>query len=145
MINEYMRKKKEGLTLGEKIEEHLRAVKEKGLVQLLEAFFVEEKDRGCAFQVRRSDFMQDKRTFNIIDEIEERFKAEKSFNDAEAKRDMTYQEFIMKYIDHIEGKVDADQRMGTRPITADDGELQQPPDKQSSHVKNNSSMNNGLN
>ena len=52
--------------------------------------------------------MQDKRTFNIIDEIEERFKAEKSFNDAEAKRDMTYQEFIMKYIDHIEGKVDAD-------------------------------------
>ncbi len=108
MINEYMRKKKDGLTLGEKIEEHLRSIKETGLVQLLEAFFVEEKDRGCTFQVRRSDFMQDKRTLNIIDEIEERLKAEKSFNEAEAKRDMTYQEFIMKYIDHIEGKVDAD-------------------------------------
>jgi len=32
MINEYMRKKKEGLTLGEKIEEHLKTIKETGLV-----------------------------------------------------------------------------------------------------------------
>jgi len=35
---------------------------------------------------------------------------------------MTYDEFILKYLDHIEGKVDAEQRVGTRPLTADDNE-----------------------
>lgn len=58
---------------------------------------------------------------------------------------MTYDEFILKYLDHIEGKVDAEQRVGTRPLTADDNEQAQQPDKQSSHVKNNSSMNAGIN
>jgi len=40
------------------------------------------------------------------------------FEEAEAKRDMTYNEFMLKYIDHIEGKASADER-NARPITAD--------------------------
>jgi len=33
---------------------------------------------------------------------------------------MEYDEFLQKYLDHIEGRVDADQRFGNRPVTADD-------------------------
>eukprot|EP00347_Sterkiella_histriomuscorum_P001454 403371978 len=122
MINEYMRKKKDGLTLGEKIHQHLDQIKKLDLVDLLEAFFTEEKDRGTQFYVRRADFMQDKRYKLVIDEIEERLKAQKIFEEEEAKRDMTYEEFLGKYIDHIEGKVDADARSGNRPLTADDNQ-----------------------
>ena len=50
MINEYMRKKHEGLNLGEKIEEHLNAIKDKELVNLIDdAFFSVESDRGVEF------------------------------------------------------------------------------------------------
>lgn len=49
MINEYMRKKKDGLTLGEKIEQHLREIKNAGLVDLMDAFFNVETDRGTHF------------------------------------------------------------------------------------------------
>ena len=66
--------------------------------------------------------MQDKRYKLVIDEIEERLKAQRIFEEEEAKRDMTYEEFLGKYIDHIEGKVDADARTGNRPLTADDNQ-----------------------
>jgi hypothetical protein len=33
---------------------------------------------------------------------------------------MTYDEFLGKYLDHIEGRVDADARLGNRPMTAED-------------------------
>jgi len=49
MINEYMRKKKDGQTLGEKIQSHLEAIKKSELVDLLEAFFNEERDKGTLF------------------------------------------------------------------------------------------------
>jgi hypothetical protein len=45
-----------------------------------------------------------KRSLNIIDEIEEREKIQKAFEEAEAKRDMTYEEYLNKYQDMIEGK-----------------------------------------
>jgi hypothetical protein len=32
---------------------------------------------------------------------------------------MTYEEFLGKYLDHIEGKVTADDRQATRPLTAE--------------------------
>lgn len=105
MINEYMRKKQEGLNLGEKIQEHLIAIKDKELINLLDnAFFQVEADRGMEFQVRRTNLLRDKRTLNIIDEIEEREKMLKAIEEAEAKRDMTYEEFLGKYGDMIEGK-----------------------------------------
>ncbi|CDW89049.1 UNKNOWN [Stylonychia lemnae] len=120
MINEYMRKKKDGLTLGEKIEQHLREIKTSGLVDLMEAFFKQETDRGTHFQVRRLDLMQDKRQHDVIDEIERAIRSQKEKEQKEASRDMDYEEFLAKYIDHIEGRVDADQRFGNRPVTADD-------------------------
>ena len=74
-INEDMRKKKEGLTLGEKIEKHLERVKRRQLVSLIDDTFFEEKvERGCQLLVRKGNFMREKRTLNIIDEIEERIK-----------------------------------------------------------------------
>ena len=70
-----MRKKKEGLTLGEKIEKYIGKVKKRGLVTLIDdAFFKEEVERGCQFYVRKSNFMRGSRTLNIIDEVEERLK-----------------------------------------------------------------------
>lgn len=69
----------------------MNGIKDTGLVSLLEAFFVKEEERGCLFWVRRSDFTQDKRTLNIIDEVEERLRLEKEYEEAEAAKDMTYE------------------------------------------------------
>lgn len=56
-----MRKKKEGDTLGEKIEKQLGKISKKRVAQLIDnAFFREEIERGVAFQVRRTDFMRTK-------------------------------------------------------------------------------------
>jgi hypothetical protein len=104
MINEYMRKKKEGMNLGEKILDHLHHIKDKDLIQLIDgAFFETEMDSGVEFQVRRSNFLRDKRVLNIIDEIEEREKIQRVKDEEEAKRDMTYEEFLSRYGDMIEG------------------------------------------
>lgn len=70
-INEEMRKKKEGLTLGEKIEKYLNKAKKKGIIKLLdEDFFQEEVHTGISFYVRRTNLMTPDRTLNIIDEAE---------------------------------------------------------------------------
>ena len=70
-----MRKKKEGLTLGEKIEKHIKKAKKKGSLRLLdEDFFKEEEERGIQYYVRRTNLMTPDRTLNIIDEVEERIK-----------------------------------------------------------------------
>ena len=66
--------------------------------------------------------MFERRYKNVVDEIEERLKLQKIEEEKEAKRDMTYEEFLGKYLDHIEGKVDADARLGNRPMTADDND-----------------------
>lgn len=93
MINEYMRKKEDGLNLGEKIQEHLTAIKEtEELAKLIDdAFFAMESDRGVEFQVRRTNLMRDKRTLHIVDEIEEREKMQRAIEEADAKKDMTYE------------------------------------------------------
>jgi hypothetical protein len=69
-------------------------------------------------------FQNEKRTLDIIDELEERAKMQKAFEEAEAKRDMTFDEFIGKYLDHIDGRIDAGQRDKDRPITAEGAEDQ---------------------
>jgi hypothetical protein len=38
-----------------------------------------------------------KRTLDIIDEIEQREKLQRAFEEAEAKRDMTYEEYLGKF------------------------------------------------
>lgn len=75
MIEEYMRKKQEGMNMKELIHSHLEDIKNKELISLIdEAFFTEEIDKGMVFQVRRSNFLRGKRTLNIVDEIEEKMK-----------------------------------------------------------------------
>ena len=93
-----MRKKQEGMNMKELIQSHLEDIKDKELISLIDdAFFAEEIDRGMVFQVRRSNFLRGKRTLNIIDEIEEKMKIQKAFEEAEAARDMTYEEYLEKY------------------------------------------------
>ena len=59
----------------EQIMAHLEAIKEHGLVSLIDdCFYKEGLDRGMIFQVRRSNFLVEKRSLNIIDELEEREK-----------------------------------------------------------------------
>ena len=77
-------------------------------------------ERGCQLYVRKGNFMRDKRTLNIIDEIEERMKQQKIIEDLEANRDMSYEEFLEKYLDHIEGRVDPEEVANQRPITAEE-------------------------
>jgi hypothetical protein len=89
-----MRKKKDGLTLGEKIDQHLREIKSAGLVDLMDAFFNVETDRGTHFQVRRLDLMQDKRQHDVIDEVERAIIFQKEKDEKEAARDMDYEEFL---------------------------------------------------
>ena len=64
---------------------------------------------------------------NIIDEIEEKEKMQEAFEEAEAKRDMTYDEFLSRYQDMIEGRHHKEEKMSShsRPVTGhhdiDDG------------------------
>lgn len=71
--------------------------------------------------MRRSNLMRDNRTNHIIDEIEEAVKKQRVEEEKEAKRDLTYEEFLGKYLDHIEGRVSSDERFINRPGTADGG------------------------
>ena len=77
MINDYMRKKEEGLNMSEMIHAHLEDIKDKeaAMVELIDdAFFQEETVKGLTFQARRSNFLRGHRTLNIVDEIEEKLK-----------------------------------------------------------------------
>jgi hypothetical protein len=116
-------------------------VKETDIISLIDdAFFKEEIDRGMIFQVRRSNFLKGKRTLNIIDEIEEKEKLQKAFEEAEAKRDMTYEEYLAKYINMIEGRVTKEDgtrsNHASRPVT---GHEEAKSAAGSNRAKNNSS------
>ena len=80
MINDYMRKKEEGLNMSEMIHAHLEDIKGKegnAIVELIDdAFFQEETVKGLTFHVRRSNFLRGLRTQNIVDEVEEKLKVQ---------------------------------------------------------------------
>ena len=63
--------------------------------------------------------MRELRTLNIIDEIEERIKQQTQIDQVESQRDKTYEEFLGTYLDHIEGRVEHDERHAHRPVTAE--------------------------
>lgn len=101
-------------------------IKDKEMVSLIDdAFFKEETVKGLTFHVRRSNFLSCLRTLNIIDEIEEKLKAQHAIQEAEAKRDMTYEEYLEKYQLMMEGKAgsirggDTDNKSqhASRPVT----------------------------
>lgn len=98
-------------------------MKKEDLVTLLEdAFFASEEDRGLYFHIRRTNLFREKRTLNIIDELDEREKMQKALEEAEAKKVMSYDEFLTKYHDMIEGKTKPDPEKAystthSRPVT----------------------------
>ena len=85
--------------MNEQIEQHLHDIKAQEMVTLIDdgSFFAPEAVKGLTFQVRRSNFLSSSRTLNIIDEVEEKMKQLQVQQEAEAKRDMTYEEYLEKY------------------------------------------------
>jgi len=65
-----MRKKKEGLTLGEKIDKYLEKIKSKDALSLIQdSFLTKEDDGGILWYVRRGDFLSKPgRLRDVIDE-----------------------------------------------------------------------------
>lgn len=106
MINEEMRKKQEGHTLGEKIAKSLEKIKSKNVVSHIDdAFFLQEIEQDCRFYIRRTNlFRAGGRTRNIEDEVAIAQKLQAQLEAEEAKRDQTYEEFKFKYEEHIDGK-----------------------------------------
>jgi len=89
MINEEMRKKQEGHTLGEKIAKSLEKIKGKNVVSHLDdAFFQLEIENDCKFYIRRhNQFREGGRTRNIEDEVAIAQKLQAELEAEEAKRD----------------------------------------------------------
>ena len=71
-IEELMRKRKQGLTLGEKITRHLERVTRKSIVTHIgDSFYERAEENGTEFFLRRTNLQRDGgRTLNIVDEIE---------------------------------------------------------------------------
>jgi len=113
MINEQMRKKKEGATLEEKIFKHLETIKKKNAIQLVnDAFYAEEKQGGNIFFVRRTNLQRDGgRTHDVVDEIEIELKRQREEEEKERTRDMKFSEFKSQFIDHIEGRATNERKL----------------------------------
>jgi hypothetical protein len=110
LIQEEMRKKKDGLTLGEKIEKYLEKIKSKDAVSLIDdTFFSKETEEGLVWYVRRGDLLSKPgRKQDVIDEEEAELKVNKEWEEAESKRDATFEEFKDRFEDHILGKASND-------------------------------------
>ena len=67
-----MRRRKQGMTLGEKITSHLEKVVKRDVIsQIGDSFFERHEEQGSIFMLRRTNLQRDGgRTLNIADEIE---------------------------------------------------------------------------
>ena len=67
-----MRKKKDGDTLGEKIEKNLEKLKKKNASQLLgDSFYQQVFEKGIPFYLRKTNFLRDMKTFKPEGDDEE--------------------------------------------------------------------------
>lgn len=100
-----MRRRKEGMTLGEKITHHLeRVVKRDVISQITDSFFEQVEENGSIYFMRRTNLQrEDGRTLNIVDEIEIDERENRERQEEEEKKDMTYDSFKEVYTPHIEG------------------------------------------
>ena len=107
-INDEMRKKEKGLTLAEKIEKLIEKVKKKEVISHIDdAFYQEQNEGGVVYYVRRTNLhREDGRTLNIPDEIELAEKKKAEADAIEEARDMEYEEYKEKFVDHIEGRAE---------------------------------------
>lgn len=86
----------------------MQKVKKKEVIEHIDdCFFEEVEEGGSLFQVRRTNLQRDGgRTLNIPDEIEIANQESLRAQEEEAKRDITYEEYKLKFEDHIEGKAE---------------------------------------
>ena len=107
-INDEMRKKEKGLTLAEKIEKLIEKVKKKEVISHMDdAFYEEQVEGGVVYYVRRTNLQREGgRTLEIPDEVELAEKKKSEEEAIEAARDMEYEEFKDKFVDHIEGRAE---------------------------------------
>ena len=106
-----MRKKKDGLTLSEKIEKAIEKVKKKeNVVHMNDTFYKEVIDQGVVFHLRKTNLQreEDGRLKNVVDKVELAEKEKTEADEKEAARDMEYAEFMEKYVAHIEGTAQND-------------------------------------
>lgn len=124
-INEIMRKKKDGHTLGEKIEKYLEKIKSKDAVSLVDdTFFTQCTEGGLNWYVRRADFLNYKARAKNVDDEEEKERIEQQrHEEREAARDQTFSEFIDRFEDHIEGRACND-RVARESNMGDDAKSQ---------------------
>lgn len=120
-----MRKKRDGETFGEKIENHLEKLKSRHVTTLLtDAFYHQTHEAGIPFYLRKTNVLRDmpcetknqeskesevlntNKTINIPDEKQIRAQEVREEVAKEEKRDSTYEEFKEQYLDHLLGKID---------------------------------------
>lgn len=94
-IEEAMRRRRNGLTLSEKITVHLDKVKKKEVISLLgSTFFQPHEEQGCNFMLRRTNLQRDEgRTLNIIDEIEAEANKTRELAEIEEGKDLTFDDY----------------------------------------------------
>jgi len=130
-----MRKKKDGETFGEKIDQVLEKLKKKNVTKnILDDFYELKFEKGIPFYVRKTNLLRDEgmvkkdaqgeivslnlnRTLNVVDEqlkLETELKAKQL---AAAKADKTYEQFMDRYLCHFLGQIDPTVRIGDRPET----------------------------
>ena len=94
-IEELIRARKHGLTLAQKVTNHIESVKKKNIVSHIgDSFFHEVEEQGLVFLLRRTNLQRDDgRTLNIVDEIELEEAQMKAEREEEEKKDMTFEQF----------------------------------------------------
>lgn len=105
MIEDLMRKRKQGLTLGEKISRHLERIVKKNIVSHIgDSFYERIEEQSTEFYLRRTNLQrEDGRTLNVVDEIEvEQANLRRQQEEEEAK-DITFEEFKEQFVAHIDG------------------------------------------
>lgn len=100
-----MRERKQGLTLAQKITQHLNKIKKKNVISHLgESFFQPVEEQGLAFMLRRTNLQRENgRTMNIVDEIQVQQAKARAEQAAEEAKDMTFDNFKSSFLAHIEG------------------------------------------
>ena len=92
------------MTLKQKIEHNFGKIKKKDLISHIgESFFAPVEENGSVWQLRRTNLQRDNgRTLNIIDEIEVQAAEERKQQEIEEAKDMTFDDFKLRFLAHIE-------------------------------------------
>ena len=125
-IEEEVRKREKGPTLAEIIEKELKKVKKKEVVSHMgDTFFKQVEEGGNMYYLRRTNLLRDTgRTLNIVDEIEIQEIQEQKEREEEEKRDISFDDFMTKFLDHIEGNAGLDGRSVHESVEGEDLDMQ---------------------